>query len=39
VAWGDGAVTSETLARWSAPEAERLILRFDSIEHGALLGV
>ena len=38
VAWADGPVTSETLARWLAHEAERLVLRFEAVEHGALLG-
>ena len=37
VAWANGAVTSETLADWSAPDAEQLILRFDSVEQGAVL--
>ena len=37
VAWADGAVTSETLADWSAPDAEQLILHFDSVDRGAVL--
>lgn len=36
-AWADGVVTDEALAPWSPPGAERLVLRFTTVEHGAIL--
>jgi uncharacterized membrane protein len=36
-AWVDGAATEDTVAAWSAPGTDRLILRFNAVEHGAVL--
>jgi uncharacterized membrane protein len=37
VAWADGAVTEAAIAAWSPLEPERLVLRFNTVEHGAVL--
>ena len=39
VAWAEGAVTPETLAGWSAPGSQQLILRFNPVANGAVLEV
>ena len=39
VAWAEGAVTPETLAGWSVPGSEQLILRFNPVANGAVLEV
>ena len=39
VAWAEGAVTQETLAGWSVPGSEQLILRFNPVANGAVLEV
>ena len=39
VSWAEGAVTPETLAEWSVPGSEQLILRFNPVANGAVLEV
>ena len=37
LAWADGAVTEQTIGALSTPEAETLVLRFNSVARGAIL--
>jgi uncharacterized membrane protein len=39
LAWADGVVTERTIGALSTPDAETLILRFDSVARGAILEV
>jgi hypothetical protein len=39
VAWAEGPLRQETIQRWAAPGAQRLILRFNPVGRGAVLVV
>jgi len=39
LAWADGAVTERTIGTLSTPDAETLVLRFNSVARGAILEV
>ena len=39
VAWAEGSLSQETIERWAANGSQRLILRFNPVDHGAVLEV
>jgi uncharacterized membrane protein len=39
LAWAEGPLSHETIDRWAAPGSQRLILRFNPVQHGAVLEV
>src|SRR5208337_1130815 len=37
LAWGEGAITAETVAKLATNDSQRLIMRFHPLGHGAVL--